>query len=516
MSALTKDVLVAVIGAGAMGAGIAQVAAQAGHHVLLYDVGSGAAQKGREGIAIGLDRLVARDKIKAETRDAIISRIEVANSLDDLRDAGLVIEAIVERLDIKRSLFRDLEALVGEEAILATNTSSLSVTEIGQGLTKPGRLAGLHFFNPAPIMALVEVVAGLATDAHVIESLIATAQAWGKKPVRCKSTPGFIVNRVARPFYAEALRLLEEGAAPVETIDMVLREAGGFRMGPFELMDLIGHDVNFAVTASVFKAYFEDPRFRPSLIQQELVAAGWLGRKSGRGFYRYADGAKPPEPQFLAAGARVDHVLIEGDLGPAEALARRLSAAGVDITRQPGVGVLKIRSCTLAPSDGRTATQRVAQGEPADLVLFDLALDYKAVKTLSIARADQADASTLDHAAALFARGGIKVVQCDDTPALIVLRTIAMLANEAAETVLQGVATASDVDAAMRSGVNYPRGPLEWAQALGIERVLDVLDVLHQDTGDDRYRASQLLRRTVRRGDAHIDRKGGATTRNAQ
>lgn len=302
MNDLSRDAVVAVIGAGAMGAGIAQVAAQAGHEVRLFDAAEGAAAKGRLAILAGLDRQVERGRVSAQEREAIAARLIIAPSLEALAGARLVIEAIVERLDIKRQLFAALEDVVAADTILATNTSSLSVTAIGAGLKHPGRLAGLHFFNPAPVMKLVEIIAGLASGKTVLDTLYATAQNWGKTPVHATSTPGFIVNRVARPFYAEGLRLLEERAASAATIDAVMREAGSFRMGPFELMDLIGHDVNAAVTRSVFDAYFGDPRFRPSLTQQELVAAGWLGRKSGRGFYDYSAGATRPEPCYRHAG----------------------------------------------------------------------------------------------------------------------------------------------------------------------------------------------------------------------
>lgn len=385
MTALSKSNVVAVIGSGAMGAGIAQVAAQAGHVVRMFDAQEGAAEQGRAGILRTLDRLIEKGRLDSAGREAIAERLVVASGVDDLSDAALVIEAIVENLEIKRKLFATLEDIVAPSAILATNTSSLSVTAIAAGLRYPGRVAGLHFFNPAPIMKLVEIVSGLASDEAVLDTLFQTAAAWGKKPVQATSTPGFIVNRVARPFYAEGLRLLEEGVADPATIDAVMREAGGFRMGPFELMDLIGHDVNFAVTRSVFEAYFGDPRYRPSLIQQELVAAGWLGRKTGRGFYEYDPDTDRPEPVTVPPGAPLGSVLIEGDLGPAEALAVKCNEAGLKVTRGDGTGVIKLEGATLAISDGRSATERASAGEAGDLVLFDLALDYAEAPRIAIA-----------------------------------------------------------------------------------------------------------------------------------
>lgn len=296
--ALAPSAVVGVIGAGAMGAGIAQVAAAAGHAVLLYDLNEAACDKALAGIRAQFARLAEKGRLEPAQADAAGNRIRAVRALADFAGTALIVEAAAERLDVKREIFATLERHVDDACVLATNTSSISITSIAAGLRAPQRVAGLHFFNPAPLMALVEVVSGLATAPEVAGMLHATAAAWGKQPVMAKSTPGFIVNRVARPYYAEALRVLNEQGGTPATIDAVMREAGGFRMGPFELMDLIGHDVNFAVTESVFRAYFNDPRYTPSLIQQELVNAGFLGRKSGRGFYSYADGATPPAPDL--------------------------------------------------------------------------------------------------------------------------------------------------------------------------------------------------------------------------
>ncbi|MCB1958481.1 MAG: 3-hydroxyacyl-CoA dehydrogenase, partial [Rhodocyclaceae bacterium] len=270
MTPLATSQTIAVIGAGAMGSGIAHVAARAGHPVRLFDMNADAIGRGIAGITGDLDFLVSKGKLDAAERDAIRARVRPAGSLDDLAGAALIVEAIVERLDVKQALFADLER-IAPDAILASNTSSLSITAIGAALKSPERLAGLHFFNPAPRMRLVEIVSGLATNREIAETLYATAAAWGKDPVHTRSTPGFIVNRVARPFYAEGLKVLGEGAASPASLDAVMRDGAGFPMGPFELTDLIGHDVNYAVTRSVFDAYYADDRFIPSLIQQELV-----------------------------------------------------------------------------------------------------------------------------------------------------------------------------------------------------------------------------------------------------
>ncbi len=495
MTAIAKTDMIAVIGAGAMGAGIALVAAQAGHPVLMFDVASGAAGQGRAGILTALDRQVEKGRISKTERDHIAHRLTVAQAIGDLSEVRMVIEAIVENLEIKRQLFSSLEAIVRDDTILATNTSSLSVTAIAAGLRKPERVAGFHFFNPAPVMKLVEVVSGLASAPDVLETLRDTARQWGKEPVSAKSTPGFIVNRVARPFYAEALRLLEENAADVTTIDTVMRECGGFRMGPFELMDLIGHDVNFAVTRSVFDAYFCDPRYRPSLIQQELVAAGWLGRKTGRGFYEYGTAAPKPVSISLASGPKPEFVIVEGDLGPAEALVDAMKGAGLQIERQTGNGFIRVPGATLALSDGRMASERIARGAPDNLILFDLAFDYGSTKRIAIAKSNKAPETAITAAVGFFGVLGKTVSLVDDVPGLIVMRTVVMIANEAIEALRQGVACGTDIDRAMILGVNYPRGPLEWAELIGCDLVLKVLDNLQAAYGDDRYRSSLLLRR---------------------
>lgn len=505
--ALSPDTIVGIVGAGAMGAGIAQVAAVAGHRVRLLDARDGAASQAIAQLRATLDRLAAKGRMSAADAIAAGERLSVAATTADLAPAGLVVEAIVEKLDVKRGLFAELEALVAEDAILATNTSSLSITAIAAGLRRPERVVGMHFFNPAPLMALVEVVSGLATAPAVAAAVHDTANAWGKRPVHARSTPGFIVNRVARPFYAEGLRLLGEQAATPATIDAVMREAGGFRMGPFELMDLIGHDVNFAVTRSVFDAYYGDPRFTPSLIQQELVAAGWLGRKSGRGFYDHAEGAARPAPGTLApvspvAGGRRLAIWEGSPLG--RALAERLHRAEVPFERRAGEGpggrVAEAGDAVLFASDGRTATQRAADLGVPGTVVVDLALDPLTATRIAIAAADQAPAAAIDAAVALLQAAGLAVSRLADVPGLAVLRTVAMLANEAADAVNQGVCDAAAADLAMQAGVNYPRGPLAWADAIGPAVVLDVLDHLARTYGEDRYRASPLLRRLVAAG----------------
>jgi len=499
-TALPVDKAVMVIGAGTMGIGIAEVAAVAGHRVLLRDASDAALERGVGLLRRSLDKRVERGRLDPKERDAVMARVKPMTSKSDsadLRDVGLVVEVIYEQLEAKVEALQEIEKLLDPDAIIATNTSSLSVTALAGRLSKPERVVGMHFFNPAPQLPLVEVVSGHATATVVVQTIVDTAMAWGKTPVSCRSTPGFIVNRVARPFYGEALRLLQEQVASPATLDAVMRECGGFRMGPCELMDLIGHDVNFAVTRSVYEAFFDDPRYKPSLIQKDLVDAGWLGRKSGRGFFDYRDGAAPAVPEERTSDAALGTVRFEGDLGPASALWGLIEREeAVTLERTEGGGLLRLDGMALALTDGRTATERSLElGEP--LVLFDLAFDYAACSRVAIAAAAQADEAHIDKAAALFGLLGKKVSLMADVPGMAVMRTVAMLVNEAADAVYQGVASAADVDEAMRKGVNYPIGPMAWGRRIGLQRVTQVLQHLAQAYGEDRYRASLWLRRVV-------------------
>jgi 3-hydroxybutyryl-CoA dehydrogenase len=496
---LPRQAVVAVIGAGAMGAGIAQVAAAAGHPVKLLDTRAQAAEDAVAGIRAQFTRMAEKGKLTAEAAAAAGARLMPVHQLADLADASLVIEAIVENLAAKQTLYSDLEAMVSADCIFGTNTSSISVTAIGAALRHPERLAGLHFFNPAPLMALVEIVSGLATDPAVAQTLFATAASWGKTPVHAKSTPGFIVNRVARPYYAEALRVLHEGGADPATIDACCREAGGFRMGPFELMDMIGHDVNFAVTNSVWRAFFHDQRFLPSLIQQELVDAGFLGKKTGRGFYDYREGAVRPAPRTEAAQAAGSDIVIHGEGAAANALAERLLAHGVAFGRATASGDLLAAagSARVYVTDGRTATRRAFETGFANTVLIDLALDYRKATRLAISVAAHCDSASAAQAIGLLQAAGVAVSRFNDVPGLAVMRSVAMLANEAADAVNQGVCDAQGADSAMRLGVNYPCGPLAWADALGLPTISQVLTNLGQAYGEDRYRVSPLIQHHV-------------------
>lgn len=409
---------IAVLGAGTMGAGIAQLAAQSGFDVLMYDLKDDFVQRGMDRIKTALQSRVDRGKIDSLDMDATLSHITTTTNRDDAASADLIIEAAPEDLALKREIFSSLSALCSPTAILATNTSSLSITAIASAARRPERVVGMHFFNPAPVMPLVEIIASPITSDEVVETVRQLAQAMGKTPVRAADMPGFIVNRVARPFYGEALKILGEGTATVSQIDAAMR-AAGFRMGPFELMDFIGIDVNFAVTKSVYEAFFGEPRYRPHPIQQRMVEAGTLGRKTGRGFYLYNDGEKG-DPAY----------------------------------QQP-VNMPGKRAVTFIP-------EHLTQG--------------------------------------FLANGSIQIPPDDPQAGEIATRILSMIMNEAAYAVGEGVASVRDIDIAMRLGTNYPKGPLQWADEIGLEVVFSVLKSLLASLNDERYGVAPLLWQMVRSG----------------
>jgi len=375
---------IGVIGAGAMGSGIAQIAATAGHDVMIYDLNEEARIKSRDKLLAILNRLATKGRITDGDAKAIFSRIYFIDKLEDLKNCKVVIEAIIENLEIKKKVFSQLEEICAEDVILATNTSSLSVASIAAACKNPERVIGIHFFNPAPVMKLVEIIPAIQTADRTTQGSLDLINSWGKMTVIAKDTPGFIVNRVARPFYGEALRVYEEGVASPATIDWVMKEIGGFRMGPFELMDYIGHDVNYKVTETVWKAFYYDPRYKPSFAQKVLVDAGYLGRKSGKGFYEYGESSTAPEPvKDMVAGKKI----------------------------------------------------------------FD--------------------------------------------------RIIVMLINEAADALFWEIASYEDIESAMKNGVNYPKGLLEWGKELSYTHCVTLLDDLQSYYKEDRYRCSPWLRNQI-------------------
>ncbi|MGW1779549.1 3-hydroxyacyl-CoA dehydrogenase [Streptomyces sp. NPDC002143] len=483
---------VAVVGTGTMGQGIAQVALVAGHPVRLYDAVPGRAREAAAAIGARLDRLVDKDRLAATDRDEARARLKAAESLADLADCSLVVEAVVEDLAAKQELFRQLEDVVGEDCLLATNTSSLSVTAVAGALRNPGRFVGLHFFNPAPLLPLVEVVSGYATDVTSATRAYETARSWGKTPVACADTPGFIVNRIARPFYAEAFAVYEAQGADPATIDAILRESGGFRMGAFELTDLIGQDVNESVTHSVWHSFFQDVRFTPSLAQRRLVESGRLGRKSGQGWYDYREEAEPAEPHTAEPAQPPAYVVAEGNLGPASELLALIREAGVQVREEEedhGTRLVLPGGGQLALADGQTSV------EFRDVVYFDLALDYRKATRIALSASQDTSTQTMSEAIGLFQALGKDVSVIGDIPGMIVARTVARIVDLAHDAVAKGVATEEDVDTAMRLGVNYPLGPFEWSRRLGRTWACALLDDLHDRDPSGRYAPSLALYR---------------------
>jgi 3-hydroxybutyryl-CoA dehydrogenase len=488
---------VGVIGAGAMGSGIAQVALLAGHEVLLLDIDPDAAARAATKIGTRLTSLVEKGRLDHGGLIEAQARLRVALDYEELADCELAIEAVAEVPTIKAQVFARLEETVSPECLLATNTSSLSITALGSRLSRPNRFLGLHFFNPAPLMRLVEIIAGISTSAETLERAADLMRRWGKETVRVTCSPGFIVNRVARPFYGEAMRLLELDIAEPSLIDALLVDGAGFKMGPCELTDLIGHDVSLAVTRSVWEASGFDPRYQPSLVQQALVDAGRLGRKTGQGIYDHTiEHASIPSPARAMVPPPQHSIQCIGRGPLANFISSRINCPTSDgaderIELQCGSWV--------ALTDGRPAYERARQcGYP--VILVDRWEPSDSMVRVAVTSSPNCPHKSLDQAIGLLQVCGLTVHVITDSPGLVVARTVAMLANEAVDLLQRHVAEAADIDLAMTLGTNYPRGPLAWCDTWGASYVLAILDNLFATFHDPRYRASTLLRQAAFEG----------------
>ena len=488
---------VAVLGAGTMGEGIAQIAATAGHPVMLYDVSQQQLETALENIAKRLERSVKKEKITAERRAEILKNLSPQKTLGELAQAKLVIEAIIEDLAIKQAVFCELESLLAEDVILATNTSSFDLNKMGSVLKRPQHFVGMHFFNPAPVMALVEIVRSEDTDSAVADTVFKLSEQWGKSPVHVRSSPGFIVNRVARPFYSEALEILKENGTDAASCDAIMRDCGGFRMGPFELMDLIGLDVNYAVTCQIWESYQRHPRFAPAELQKELVDSARLGRKSGKGFFEYGENAENAAAQNAQKASAPESFIIEGPEHLPVSLLKLLESSSVATKKTSGSGYIRLPGGSIiVTSNGKSSTERSVEiGQT--VISLDLCLDYERSSRIVLAPALECSEKDLEQAVGLFQSLGKEVSVIKDVAGMVLTRTVAMLANEASLLVQEEVADAAGVNLAMRKGVNYPVGPLEWAEQWGWNSVVETLENLRQQNAE-RYQISEWLRKKTK------------------
>lgn len=467
---------IGVIGAGTMGAGIAQVSCLGGFETFLHDPVPSALEHGvstlHEAVARGADR----GHWPEADADAAKDRLVRAPVLEDLSGCDLIIEAAPEDLGLKRDLFAKLAGLCSGDTVLATNTSSLSVTAIGAGIERAERVVGMHFFNPPALMRLVEVVAGDASGQDALETTTAVALRMGRTPIRAADEIGFVGNRCARPYSLEALRLLGSRIATHEQIDRICRIGGGFRMGPFELTDLVGVDVNLEVAKSFWEQSFHEPRWQPHPIQSKMVAAGRLGRKAGRGYYDYAGGPhRPDDPSGPGDPPVGDGPPLHAGPAPDEPTTQRLGGSNL-----------------LAVSLERGSLGALCPGE--DAVGYVALPDLESARLVELTRGATTSGRSADAAESHFRGLGKQVEWVADAPGLVLGRILAQLANEAHFALAAEIATADDIDIAMRLGFNYPRGPFAWTDAIGAERLVGILDALHAELGEERYRVSPALR----------------------
>ena len=481
-----SDFTAAVAGAGTMGRGIAQVLAQSGARTLLYDAQPGAAQRGLDSISQALAKLAEKGRVKDP--QSIVGRIEVVPGMQAFAPCHLVVEAIVEDLAAKRVLLSELEGIVSESCILASNTSSLSVTAMAAACKRPGRVAGYHFFNPVPVMKIVEVVDGVLTEPWVTDALTALAQRFGHTPVRCKDTPGFVVNHAGRAFVPEALRVLSEGVADFASIDRILIDAAGFRIGPFGLMDLVGLDVAHAVMKSMYQQYFEEPKYRPSFIAEPRVAAGLHGRKTKRGWYEYTPDLQMP-PEAPAPKARPAAVWAVPELK------ELLMDLGAKIELKPAPDAV----CFVAPLGLDASAAALEHGlDPARTVAVDPLFGFSKRRTLMVTPITRKEVRDAAHG--LLASDGVPVSVINDSPGFVAQRVVAHIVNVGCDIVQMRIATPEDLDRAVMLGLGYPKGPLAMGDALGPKRIFNVLQSMHELYQEPRYRPSPWLRRRAQLG----------------
>jgi 3-hydroxybutyryl-CoA dehydrogenase len=482
-----KDLVAGVTGSGTMGRGIAQVLAQCGVRTLVFDSKPGAAQTAKDAIGKTLTGLVQKGRVSQGDADQTLARIEIVDSLAALKPCHVIVEAIVELLAPKQELFKALEGVVSEDCILASNTSSLSVTAMASACARPGRIAGYHFFNPVPVMRIVEVVEGELTEPWVGDALIALAKRYGHKPVRCKDTPGFIVNHAGRGYVPESLRVLQEGVADFATIDRILVDTAGFRLGPFGLLDLVGLDIAHGVMKSMHAQYYGESKYQPSFLSDPRVAAGLLGRKTGRGWYKYGkDGAVEKSPEVAVPTAKPNAVWCVPEL-------KEFLSKFTNIESKPG------SVCIVAPlGDDATTTALKLGLNPENTVAIDPLFGFSKRRTLMTTPVTKPEARDAAHA--LLASDGVPVSVIRDSAGFVAQRVVAHIVNVGCDIVQQRIASPEDLDSAVVLGLGYPHGPLAMGDAIGAPKVLAILEAMQSFYREPRYRPSPWLKRRAKLG----------------
>lgn len=480
-----SDLVAGVAGSGTMGRGIVQVLAQCGVRTLVFDANPGAAQSAKDAIGKSLAGLVLKGRVAQADADQALTRIEIVDSLGALKPCHVVVEAIIEQLAPKQELFKALEAVVSDTCILASNTSSLSVTAMASACAKPGRVAGYHFFNPVPVMKIVEVVDGELTEPWVGDALIALARRYGHKPVRCKDTPGFIVNHAGRGYVPESLRVLQEGVADFATIDRILVDAAGFRLGPFGLLDLVGLDIAHGVMKSMHAQYYGEPKYQPSFLSDPRVAAGLLGRKTGRGWYKYGkDGIAEKIPEKETPQGALGAVWCVPELKDL------LTKLGAKVVSKPSPACV----CFVAPLGHDTTTTALQlKLDPLRTVAVDPLFGFSKRRTLMTGPATEPEVRDAAHA--LLASDGVPVSLIRDSAGFVAQRVVAHIVNVGCDIAQQRIASPEDLDSAVVLGLGYPHGPLAMGDAVGAPKILAILEAMHSFYGEPRYRPSPWLKR---------------------